>query len=333
MKLFPIQKENAAENILLVMISAIFSFLSTRLYLQITDFPKIGTGSWHIAHAVIGGLFMIISTFLSISFYGKAVKQTSIIIFGLGTGLFIDEIGKLLSTDNNYFFQPTISLIYVFFVLIFLFYWYLSKNKTVNSKNHLYRAINKFEEAIESDLQKSEKESIIDNLNSSIKIGDPTLNLLAKQLKSVIQKIDELENRRTKRIKLFWQKTRNLAYKLFKKKLSLIILILVSLIYSLSAVFDFVFLLTNHTVETDNLFWLKTLSDLFVSLLFIIAIFVRLAKKTHLSLTLFRYGLLVNIFLSQIFKFYFQQFQAMLGLIISIIVYFGLKRLRQERLI
>jgi len=33
---------------------------------------------------------------------------------------FIDELGKFITSDNNYFFQPTISLIYIVFIIIFL---------------------------------------------------------------------------------------------------------------------------------------------------------------------------------------------------------------------
>jgi len=328
-----IQKETAPDNILLLMISAIFSLLSVRLYLQLANFPKIGTGSWHVAHAVFGGFFMIFSSLLSISFYGKTIRKTSSILFGLGMGLFVDEIGKLLSSDNDYLFQPAVSLIYIFFVLIFLFYWYLSRNRPVNSKTHLYRSINKFEEIIEEDLQISEKTDIIENLNQAIRSDDSTFTFLAKQLKLIIQKTDVLTDTKNRSIENFWKKIRSFAYKLFKKKLSLILIIIISLIYSLSSIIDFILLFSDQAINTNSLFWFKTLSDLFVSLLFILAIFVRLAKKASKSLAIFQYGLLVNIFLSQIFKFYFQQFQALIGLSFSIIIYFGLKRLRQEKVI
>ncbi|QQS18516.1 hypothetical protein IPL68_00120 [Candidatus Saccharibacteria bacterium] len=43
---------------------------------------------------------------------------------GVGFGVFIDEIGKLITRDNNYFYRPAIGIIYAIFVG--LFYSYLS---------------------------------------------------------------------------------------------------------------------------------------------------------------------------------------------------------------
>jgi hypothetical protein len=63
---------------------------------------------------------MLIALVVSLAFLGKRAKRWAAIIGGLGFGLFVDEIGKFTTSDNNYFFQPSIALIYVVFVLLFL---------------------------------------------------------------------------------------------------------------------------------------------------------------------------------------------------------------------
>jgi hypothetical protein len=103
-----------------LLVSSVTSVLVTRLYLSMTGYPRIGGGPLHIAHLLWGGLLMLISLVILLAFFGKRAKRLAAIVGGLGFGLFIDEIGKFVTTDNDYFFQPSIALIYVVFVVLFL---------------------------------------------------------------------------------------------------------------------------------------------------------------------------------------------------------------------
>jgi hypothetical protein len=98
----------------------VVAVLVTRLYLSLTGFPRIGGGGLHIAHLLWGGLLMLVALVLLLSLLGKRVKRWAAVVGGLGFGLFVDELGKFVTDDNNYFFQPTIALIYVLFVVLFL---------------------------------------------------------------------------------------------------------------------------------------------------------------------------------------------------------------------
>jgi hypothetical protein len=102
------------------LVSAVFALLATRLFLNLTGYPRIGGAGLHIAHLLWGGLLMLIAQVMLLSVLGKQAKRWAAVVGGLGFGLFVDELGKFLTADNNYFFQPTIALIYVLFVALFL---------------------------------------------------------------------------------------------------------------------------------------------------------------------------------------------------------------------
>ena len=112
-----IEAGNLLENFL---ISAVFSLISLRVFLTITGFPRIGGETLHIAHLLFGGILMTLSIFVLLVFLNRESKQIASVIGGIGFGAFIDELGKFITTDNNYFFEPAISIIYLIFVFLFL---------------------------------------------------------------------------------------------------------------------------------------------------------------------------------------------------------------------
>jgi hypothetical protein len=109
--------EDLLENLL---ITAVASVLLIRLYLSLTGYPQIGGTGLHISHMLWGGLLMLVAIFMSLGFLSRPAHEWASVIGGIGFGTFVDELGKYLTNDNNYFFQPTIALIYVTFILIFL---------------------------------------------------------------------------------------------------------------------------------------------------------------------------------------------------------------------
>jgi hypothetical protein len=102
------------------LVSAVVAVLLTRLYLELAGFPRVGGGGLHIAHLLWGGLLMLAGLVVLLAMLGKRAKRWAAVLGGLGFGLFVDELGKFVTEDNNYFFQPTIALIYVLFVVLFL---------------------------------------------------------------------------------------------------------------------------------------------------------------------------------------------------------------------
>lgn len=104
----------------LLLVFAVATILCIRGFLAMTGYPQLGGGGLHIAHMLWGGLAMLASIALLLSFWNIAMRQLAAAIGGIGFGFFVDELGKFITSDNNYFFQPTIALLYIMFILLFL---------------------------------------------------------------------------------------------------------------------------------------------------------------------------------------------------------------------
>jgi hypothetical protein len=102
------------------LVAAVASLLLIRGGLALTGFPKVGGGGLHIAHMLWGGLLMLGSLLLLLGFIGRRALSIGAFVSGVGFGTFIDEIGKFITSDNDYFFRPAVSVVYVVFVALFL---------------------------------------------------------------------------------------------------------------------------------------------------------------------------------------------------------------------
>ncbi|MCX4093933.1 hypothetical protein [Nocardia sp. alder85J] len=90
----------------------------TRLYLMASGYPKIGGGTYHIAHALFGGLLLVIACLLLLLSSGRTSMIWAAMLAGVGLGLFIDEVGKFITANNNYFFPLAAPIIYLAFLLV-----------------------------------------------------------------------------------------------------------------------------------------------------------------------------------------------------------------------
>ena len=102
------------------LVSAVATVLGIRIFLESTGYPQLGGGGLHIAHVLWGGLGMLLAMMLLLLFLSPTTRHIAAIAGGAGFGAFVDELGKFLTTDNDYFFKPTPALLYALFVVLFL---------------------------------------------------------------------------------------------------------------------------------------------------------------------------------------------------------------------
>ena len=101
-------------------ICAVTTILCIRTDLWLTNYPQLGGHGLHIAHLLYGGALMVTALAFLLTLLGRRVRWIGAIIGGIGFGFFIDELGKFITADNNYFFRPAAGIIYLVFILLFL---------------------------------------------------------------------------------------------------------------------------------------------------------------------------------------------------------------------
>jgi hypothetical protein len=95
------------------LVAAVATVMLTRALLALTHYPQLGGGGLHVAHVLWGGLLMALGFVVLLSFVGPVARPLGALLGGIGFGLFVDEVGKFVTADNDYFYEPTSALIYV----------------------------------------------------------------------------------------------------------------------------------------------------------------------------------------------------------------------------
>lgn len=110
----------ASSHLATFVVATVAAVLLTRAFLAAAGYPQIGSDGLHIAHVLWGGLLMAVAFVLLLSFAGPVVRPIGAVVGGVGFGLFVDEVGKFVTADNDYFYEPTAALIYVVVVALVL---------------------------------------------------------------------------------------------------------------------------------------------------------------------------------------------------------------------
>jgi hypothetical protein len=129
----------------------------TRLFLEITGYPKLGNENLHIAHVLWGGLILFVATLLALTFSNSGVYQLVAILSGIGMGLFIDEVGKFITRSNDYFYPPAAPIIYGVFLISVFVYLEIRNFQPVSARQSLYTALEMMMQAVDQKLNAGQK--------------------------------------------------------------------------------------------------------------------------------------------------------------------------------
>jgi hypothetical protein len=152
-----VRDAEAGQNAERFFVAAIATLLGIRALLAATGYPEIGGRHLHIAHMLWGGLVLAAALLLVLVSIGRRTRPAAAFLGGAGFGIFIDETGKFLTRDSDYFYRPAISIIYFVFLTLFLGLRALLARRALTKDECLANAITLIKDMALEDLDPDEK--------------------------------------------------------------------------------------------------------------------------------------------------------------------------------
>ncbi len=322
-----------SENFEIFFVSAICAILGIRIYLEATHYPQIGGNGIHIAHMLWGGLFMIIAILAMLLFLNKSAKKFGAFVGGLGFGIFIDELGKFITSDNNYFFKPTFAIIYVIFVVLYLIFYELEKRQHFSQNDYLINSLELLKKAIVQKLDAQEKKQALQLLTKADK-DNPITKLLAH----MYEHTDTILPHKPGIFSRMRDYLRNMYIKLITKKWFIIFFnaffilqFIVSLIVFSASAYIVYDLLFQHSAPireiTNNIPDMLNLAATTIAGIFIIIGVIKMKSSRLEAYKMFKVSLLICILFIQVFSFYQEQLAAFTDLLFNILILITLNAL------
>jgi hypothetical protein len=164
------------------LLAAVTTVLVIRTQLWLTNYPQLGGAGLHIAHLLWGGMFMVIAIGLQLTFLGRGTRRATAVIGGVGFGFFIDELGKFITADNNYFYQPAAALIYLIFAGLVVLALAFRRGAAFTAREDLANASDLLTESVRRDLSDRERAEALALLDrASGTLVEPLRELLGAQ--------------------------------------------------------------------------------------------------------------------------------------------------------
>jgi hypothetical protein len=330
----PFIRSLEGQNLLEVFfVTAVASVLGIRFFLAATGYPMLGRGNLHIAHVLLGGLFMMLALVVSLGCINKSSHYLAAVLGGFGFGAFIDELGKFITRDYNYFYQPAVALIYVVFVLLYLGIEALIRRHELTSEERLINALEMTKEVVLEDMDHRERRRALDLLKSC----DPA-DPVTKALRNLLYATESVPVPKPSVYTAAKVRARRLYRRLVKKSWFVNVVIGFFLCQALFALALDAFLLYAKLHWELNLSAAVGFADIaelgsatLAAAMFLAGIWM-IRRSRRRGYQLFKGAVLIQIFLVQVFLFYDAQLFALLGLAGNICVLLVLNyMISQER--
>jgi hypothetical protein len=311
---FSLRSTDVAARLDTFLVCAIAAVLGNRFFLVLTGYPQLGNGTLHISHAIWGALMMAIAIIFAISYLPPYTRTFVAFLGGAGFGWFIDELGKFVTRKVNYFFEPTIALIYITFVVMYVVFRSV-QHRPFRSDEAVLNALEALKSASLGSLDDHTRRQAIALLDST-----GAHDALADDVRGLLLDVPALPARQP----TWFSRTReslHRGYLEFTKSGSFVVIVDAILLVFAFAKVTFAFAIVfDHQKIRGFVEWATVVSTLAAGVLIVIGA-VRLPRSRVSALGWFERGLLIEILVTQVFVFQQHQLGGLLGLTWTIVIW------------
>lgn len=312
-------------------ISGVAMVLIIRTQLWLTNYPQLGGGELHIAHLLYGGFFMALAIGLLLVYLNRSIHTPAAILGGAGFGFFIDELGKFITADNDYFFKPAAAIIYLVFVAFFLIIRSLERRRGLTPEEAVASAISLLTSATTGDLHEKDRQRALALLEQA---GEETP--LIRTARGMLEEVSALPTPEPTRVERYFDAVRErylalIETRAFNRLICWVIgawgviVMIGAFVAVLSLFFDGID--DGELQQLSFINWASLASSTLSAILVIVGIRELLRGDRIGAYRQFERALLVSIFVTSVFAFVESQFGAVFGLSINILLLFTLNRM------
>ena len=315
---FALRSAESGRRLDLFLVCAVASVIGNRVFLIITGYPQLGNGTLHISHAIWGAFMMVIAIVFAISFLAPNNRTFIAFIGGCGFGWFIDELGKFITRDVNYFFKPTIALIYFVFIAMYLVFRSIQR-RDYSADEAVLNGLEALKSATIGELSEARRASAVALLDAT-----NAASAFAQHVRALLADETGLPDPRPNRFERWGSAARawylGLADRRWFQRVVTWWFIIVGSAQLVAAV---TVALDDSTVK-GFVDWAVIVSSGISGSLIVVGV-VRLRRHRLDAYRWFERGILVQIFVTQVFEFAHEQLTGVFSLIVNLLIWVALR--------
>lgn len=309
------------------LVLAVAAVLGNRLFLIATGYPQLGDSTLHISHAIWGALMLATSVIFAISFLGPSTRQWVAVLGGAGFGWFIDELGKFITRDVNYFYEPTIALIYITFIALYLLFRAL-RRRSYTAEEGMLNALEAVKAAALGQLDEPGRREAVALFDAT----NPEASAFAAEVRALLDNAPALPPRQPSTFSRWSDAMRRSYFALTAKPWLVVAIDVLFSILAIGAILTVVSLVLFGTEAAGFDEWASLISALVANTCLLIGVVLLRRHQKLRAYQWFDRGLLISIFVTQVFVFADEQLGGMAGLVVILIIWVLLRgAMRAER--